>query len=411
MYVLKKIWFELKFTKRTLAASIELVPSLILPIEIVRSTVYQTKANKFVDNYSLTGGSNGLPNDSNLFEQTIISNIRNFELSSLDSITTNKEELYKFFCSNFNIQFDEGITDFEVLYNLAADCKSGKIKTQEQLKKALQTRGGQFDCQIFWQLLIIIILIVMLNNDVGPGKPLPHLEQLINSINSPKNNKDLIAYTIKEPAFILPRGTDTCSRGRDETSVICAAEEANNLNPIYPRRVRGKLHDGTNMFGSIRHLRGKSYHIPTFVPDEVIKALGGNLQELKSWEKGISPDGSLSQFNPEQREEFFKQRTKYFNNRNKVPPALVYAFAKSLIDAASNPNVRIEDAVMGDNETPGSAIINDEEQKVIFRNKKGELRSGVKLKGNEEKGQWSRFLKSNENGTKPYALFTGNKKK
>lgn len=58
---------------------------------------------------------------------------------------------------------------------------------------------------------------------------------------------------------------------------------------------------------------------------------------------------------------------------------------------------------MGPQKTPGLMIIIDEEQKVIFRNRKGEIRSGSVLKGNAETGQWRRFLDTGENGL--YILF------
>lgn len=117
-----------------------------------------------------------------LFEQIINSSVFNLEISFLDLINANKEEVFQLFYAHPHIKFDKGHDSFEILYSLSADCKSGKIQIQKQLEEVLQIRGG-FDAQILWQLLIIIILVIMLNNDITSlnVKPLSHVNGLIQS--------------------------------------------------------------------------------------------------------------------------------------------------------------------------------------------------------------------------------------
>jgi len=67
----------------------------------------------------------------------------------------------------------------------------------------------------------------------------------------------------------------------------------------------------------------------------------------------------------------------------------------------------IEEGIMGPNKTPGSVIFIESDQKVIFRDESAEIRSGVILSGDEERGQWSKFLESGRE-TGVYVLFPGN---
>lgn len=136
-------------------------------IEIVRpAPSNEANANQFIEDYRLVGGAGKLPNELDLLEQVLSSNILNLEKSSLNSINDNKEEIYEFFCTHPNIKFNKERDKFDILYSLAEDCLTGKIQTEKQLQDVIRVRGG-FDTQVIWQLLIVIILVIMLNNDIN----------------------------------------------------------------------------------------------------------------------------------------------------------------------------------------------------------------------------------------------------
>ena len=148
--------------------------------------------------------------------------------------------------------------------------------------------------------------------------------------------------------------------------------------------------------------------MPDFLSDNEITQLGGNPKEIRAWEKGKSPNKKLSLFNPRTKRAFYAARWKYFHNTTKVPEALVTEFAKRLIQTTADFEHKVEKGEMGSQKTPGTVIIIKEEQKVIFSNEEGEIRSAVALSGDEEAGQWANFLASGKEGG-VYVLFLGNK--
>ena len=227
----------------------------------------------------------------------------------MDSISADKDELYQFLCTHPNIQFKNGRDKFEILYTLAADCVTGKIQTQKQLQDALQVRGG-FDGRVVWQLLVILILVIILNNDVNGFnvKPLPHIDELFKTFSSSNLNKSKkFLYSFRRDqhcTFIPPMKNKEFCKPNEQGSTVCPATtlqnngENENNNNNWSNCFDTKLPDNRRIFITCSQARKKGYHMPDFLSDNEITQLGGNPDEIKAWEKGKSPDKKLSLFNP-----------------------------------------------------------------------------------------------------------------
>ena len=412
----------LRFTKSSFGNLFQLTPSIAsiaFPLGvIVRPALSnEAKAAQFVENYSLVGGASKLPNELDLLDKVFSSNILNLEESSLDSISADKDELYQFLCTHPNIQFKNGRDKFEILYTLASDCVTGKIQTQKQLQDALQIRGG-FDGRVVWQLLVILILVIMLNNDVNGFnvKPLPHIDELFKTFSSSNLNKSKkFLYSFRRDqhcTFIPPMKNKDFCKPNEQGSTVCPAttlqNNGENENNNWSNCFDTKLPDNRRIFITCSQARKKGYHMPDFLSDNEITQLGGNPKEIRAWEKGKSPDKKLSLFNPRKRRAFYAARWEYFHDTTKVPEALVIEFAKRLIQIAADPERKVGKGQMGSQKTPGTVIFIPEERKVIFSNEEGEIRSAATLSGDKEKGQWANFITSGkENGI--YVLFPGKK--
>ena len=210
------------------------------------------------------------------------------------------------------------------------------------------------------------------------------------------------------------KNKDVC-KPNEQGSTVCSAsatplqnneenDDNNNRNNCFDTR----LSNDQRIYITSSRARKKAYHIPAFMSDDEISQLGGNPDEIKAWESGTSPNGKLSLSNRRTRVAFYAARWRYFHDRRKVPEALVDEFALRLIQTVADPESTFGEAEMGSQKTPGTVIFIREEQKVIFSNEEGKIRSAVILSGNEERGQWVNFLASKEkNGV--FVLFPGNK--
>ena len=210
------------------------------------------------------------------------------------------------------------------------------------------------------------------------------------------------------------KNKDVC-KPNEQGSTVCSAsatplqnneenDDNNNRNNCFDTR----LSNDQRIYITSLRTRKKAYHIAAFMSDNEISQLGGNPDEIKVWESGTSPNGKLSLSNRRTRVAFYAARWRYFHDRRKVPEALVAEFAKRLIQTVADPESTFGEAEMGSQKTPGTVIFIREEQKVIFSNEEGKIRSAVILSGNEERGQWANFLASKEkNGV--FVLFPGNK--
>ena len=80
-----------------------------------------------------------------------------------------------------------------------------------------------------------------------------------------------------------------------------------------------------------------------------------------------------------------------------------------MLETGADPKVTIEKGQMEIQKTSGSIVIIFSEQKVVFRDKTGEIKTGAILSGTRQRGQWSNFLASG-NDTGVYILFPGDKR-
>ena len=182
--------------------------------------------------------------------------------------------------------------------------------------------------------------------------------------------------------------------------------EASNNRGYQKDRYQGQLPDGRLIFVKFSHARRKGYHMPTFLDDKEINALGGNAEEIKAWERGESPDGKLNRDDPEQEAEYYRARDKYFA---KVPKKLIRVFAKKLLETGADSKATVEKGQMGIQRTPGSIAVIFSERKVVFRDKTGEIKTGAILSGTRQRGQWSNVVESGRD-TGVYTLFPGDKR-
>ena len=314
------------------------------------------------------------------------------ELNIFNSIVKMEtlESLYTFLLENPDINFNGDQNFFKKLLEISIDCTENKIQTRSELEKILSIRAG---ADPYSTTVLILVIIMWLKQ--GSGFVLPPGGIRINAFGAHGGQNQNQNQNIAGGSSCLEANVNNNS-------------EASNNRHHQKDRYDGQLHDGRLIFVKFSHARKKGYHMPAFLEDKDINRLGGNAEEIRAWERGESPDRSLRLDNPEQRQEFYRKRYKYFMNPERVPERLVRRFAQSLIDTGYHPEARIEEGIMGPNKTPGSVIFIENDQKVIFRDESAEIRSGVILSGDEERGQWSKFLESGRE-TGVYVLFPGNK--
>ena len=298
------------------------------------------------------------------------------------------ENLYTFLLQNPDINFNGDQKLFNKLLKISIECTENKIQTRDELEKILSIRAG---ADPYSTALLILVIVMWLQQ--GSGFVLPPNSIRINEFganNDQNQNQNIV-------------GGSSCLEANVNTN-----SEASNNRYYQKDRYEGQLPDGRLIFVKFSHARRKGYHMPAFLDDKEINALGGNAEEIKAWEAGRSPDGKLNRDDPEESQEFYRERYKYFMNPEKVPERLIRRFAQSLIHTGYHPEVNVEKGIMGPQKTPGSVIFIESDQKVMFRAENGEIRSGVTLSGNEERGQWANFLASKEKKG-VYVLFPGNK--